>query len=147
MQKIENKNYAIILEVLNEAKTLTKTKLVKILFLIDLYYNKMRGKKLSTLDYTLYFYGPYPAEIEKILGYLKAFDYINFEERLSYEGKRYYLISISKEFKENKLLTDEEKAFIKNVVNRYSRKDLDEILKEVYAMDKVKNGKFGEVIM
>jgi len=150
--KKEKKNFAIITELLRKAGSLTKTKLVKMLFLIDLdYYNKKK-KKLSNFTYIRYFYGPYPKEIETILSYLNALGIITYETRLSSAGKTYYLISINTNDRVKKLglqdsLNTEEKFIIEKIAKDYSTKNLDDILKQVYELDEVKNKPFGETIL
>lgn len=148
----ENKNFAIVTELLRKAGSLTKTKLVKILFLIDLDYYKKKHKKLSNFTYIRYFYGPYPKEIEQILGYLNALGIINYEAHISFEGQTYYLISVNNndKFKKLKLhqsLDSEAKELIKKIAEKYSKKSLDYILEQVYDLNEVKSKSFGEKIL
>jgi hypothetical protein len=46
---------------------LTKTPLIKLLYLIDVEYYRATGEKLTNIDWIFYKYGPYAFELEGIL--------------------------------------------------------------------------------
>ncbi|SHH27338.1 Panacea domain-containing protein [Thermosipho atlanticus] len=153
MTKIAEKNkkaLQIIVELLRNTEPLIKTKLVKLLFLIDMKFLEIYGKKMSELTYVRYFYGPYSRDIDYLLTFLNAKGVISYEEHINSDGKTYYLIELSNNEKYNevsKSLGEKERKIIKEIADRYSKKDLSKILEEVYNIPKVKNKNFGEEII
>jgi hypothetical protein len=51
---------------------ITKTQLVKFVYLADLYSVKWTGKQLTDLDWCYYYYGPWNEEIDKILNQMEG---------------------------------------------------------------------------
>ncbi|AKI96733.1 hypothetical protein IX53_01625 [Kosmotoga pacifica] len=146
------KNEELILNVLKLAGPITKTKLVKLLFLIDNEASAKINKKISSFAYVKYFYGPYPPELEDILSYLSAKGIIHYNENISCNGRRYYLISIdSPEYQKRgemaNIFSEKEEQIIRSIVNKYKDKSLEDILESVYALDSVEKATFGADIL
>jgi hypothetical protein len=58
----------ILREAESEDLSLGKTKLIKLLYLLEVEYYRLHQKRLTNLTWQFYHYGPYPLEIEPILG-------------------------------------------------------------------------------
>ena len=126
----------------------SKTKLVKILYLLERYYAGKYGHPLLNLSFKSYFYGPYTEEIEEALSEMEENGYIRVSPVQSYiTGNKYYNISLIAIPDYGKLSREDRKVirnFIRerNLVNR----SLDDILDEVYDTEEYKRTPFGEVI-
>jgi Protein of unknown function (DUF4065) len=64
----------ILFFVLKTKGNITKTQLVKFLYLADLYSVKWLGKQITDLKWIRYHYGPYEEEIERILGLMNGLE-------------------------------------------------------------------------
>ena len=135
----------IMIYLIGKAGPITKTKLVKLLYLIDVAYKKSHQKILTGLKYVKYFYGPYSRDIDEALKNLYASNLISYEEHFTADGRRYYLISLKDDVKIPDVDGDVE-GVIDKVVKKYAFKRLDDILDVIYSMDEVKGAKFGEPI-
>jgi len=124
----------------------SKTKLVKLLYLIDRHFAKKYGRTLTGIEYKSYFYGPYSDEIEEALNYLneQGFVKILYEES-PFTGVPYYVLKLIN-LPNFGSLTEEERKTVINIVKTYARKSLDEILDEVYDTEEYNNTPFGRVI-
>ena len=126
----------------------SKTKLVKILYLLERYYAAEYRQPLLNLSFKSYFYGPYTEEIEEALSEMEENGYIRVSPVQSYiTGNKYYNISLIAIPDYGKLSREDRKVirnFIRerNLVNR----SLDDILDEVYETEEYKRTPFGEVI-
>jgi uncharacterized protein YwgA len=124
----------------------SKTKLVKLLYLLDLKAIKKLGKTLTGVKFKSYFYGPYSDEIDEVLNYLEELGFISSIKNTSfYLGKEYIVYKLNN-MPNFDALTLEEKNFIRNVIKNYKDKDLDEILMEVYSSEPFIKSEFGEEI-
>ncbi len=124
----------------------SKTKLVKLIYLIDLISKKKNNYKITEATYKSYFYGPYSEDIDIALHQLKDLELIDVYEDFSlYTGRQYYTIKL-KDLPNFGALSEEEKKLIRNITSRYKNKPLDEILEEVYNTEEFSRTNFGEEI-
>ena len=123
----------------------SKTKLVKLLYLLDRHFVQQRNMPLTGIKYKSYFYGPYSEEIDVALKYLQEKGFLRIKVSENFFGIPYYIIELTS-FPDFKALTDEEVKEIRNFVSKYVDKSLDEILEEVYETKEYKETEFGEVI-
>ena len=124
-----------------------KTKLVKLLFLIDRELSK-KGVNIFNEPFKKYYYGPYNPEIEKVLNNLESKGLIEIavEELLFDEGFRFEIRPTRYINPENLEFIEKYKEDIDKIVDNLGRKPLDEILEKVYSLEEVKRTKFNEPI-
>ncbi|GEM_PF-999697 len=124
-----------------------KTKLVKLLFLIDRELSR-KGESIFKEPFKKYYYGPYNPEIEKVLDSLetKGLIEISVKELLFDEGFKF-------EIRPSRYISPENLEFVKKnrydidkIIDNLGRKTLDEILEEVYSLEEVRNTGFNEPI-
>ena len=148
----QNKDMEKVLEVIglilsiHGGKIYSKTKLIKLLYLLDLQFAKESGIPLTGIEYKSYFYGPYSEDIEDALKSLEKLGFLEVtQEKSTFTGKLYYVLKLLDLPRFNKL-TEKEKEKIRKLVSRYIDSSLDDILDEVYETEEYKNTPFGEVI-
>ena len=136
---------AIIIS-LHGGKLFSKTKLVKILYLIEKAFFEKYHKPLFGLKFKSYFYGPYSKEIDEALEELRNLGFIGIQNEESLlTGRNYYVIQLfaAPNFE---ALSNEEREFIASLTRNYVEKSLDDILEEVYSTEEYKRTPFGEEI-
>ena len=113
-------------ELTGEGIVFGETKLVKLLYLLEVEYFRQFRERLTDLNWTYYKYGPYAFEIE---GILSKFPFVKDE----------YTFDISKKFKEFKIdgydktdLDELVKVLIKNLIRKWGIEDLNDLLDYVY---------------
>jgi uncharacterized protein YwgA len=128
---------------------LTRTKLVKLLYLIDLLFYKKKETTLTGLKYVSYYYGPYAPEIIEAVNSLNNFE-IQEEMSSSLDGNTYYLYSVGVNSRLrcdiDKILKSEEKEVADEILAKHGNNSLDYLLKEVYATREYKNTSLGKEI-
>ncbi|MCD6463080.1 MAG: SocA family protein [Thermotogae bacterium] len=144
-----SKSKEAVMYLLVNTGPITKTKLIKLLFLADKEALNHYGESITNLKYVKYFYGPYPREIEDILSDLYAHNYIYYTQELTFDGKLYYLVSPKQKIdpQDFKRLSESEKYILKKVATKFGMKTLGEILDIVYELEEVKNAEFGQRIL
>jgi hypothetical protein len=123
----------------------SKTKLVKLLYLIDVVFARKYKRAFSGISYTSYYYGPYSDDIEKALKLLQDFKYITTEQYQGFEGTNYYL------FKLNSMphfshLTEAERNEVKNILLPFVSMDLQDIAQVAYNTKEYKQTDFNNTI-
>jgi Protein of unknown function (DUF4065) len=123
----------------------SKTKLVKLLYLIDVVFARKYKKAFSGISYKSYYYGPYSEDIEKALKLLQDFKYISMEQNSGFDGTHYY------RFKLNSMphfssLTEEERGEIKNILSPFVSMDLKDIIQVAYNTKEYKQTDFNNTI-
>ena len=121
---------------------ITRTKLVKLLYLIDLRYSEINHKSLTGLTYYSYYFGPYSEDIINAINQLKGYE-IEEISSMSLEGREYYLYSPGRNprWVTPFPLQDDEVEIIAQVITEHGNKSLDEILEYVYNTEPYKNCK------
>ena len=123
----------------------SKTKLVKLLYLLDVMYARKGKMNFTGIEYTSYYYGPYSEEIDKSLQLLEQLGYITPFQQMGSEGKMYSCLDLhgDPEFGQ---LTGQEKSEIRQLLSRLVNRSLEELLDITYATKEYKRTNFSEVI-
>jgi Protein of unknown function (DUF4065) len=121
----------ILFFVLKTKGNITKTKLVKFLYLADLYSVKWLGKQITDLKWIRYHYGPYEEDINRILGLMNG---RQIELDISNPDKNYIKIGIGKLAPsiESLEISPMMQMMLDNIRHQWMGKSLDELLNFVY---------------
>jgi hypothetical protein len=135
---------AFIISIFN-GEIYSKTKLVKLLYLIDVVFARKHKKAFSGISYTSYYYGPYSEDIEKALKLLQDFKYITTEPYQTFDGTNYY------RFKLNSMphfssLTSAERSEVKDILSPFVTMDLKDIVEVAYNTKEYKQTDFNKTI-
>lgn len=153
--KIDKLHKIILFIVQNKKRNLTRTKLVKMLYLLDKGYRAKCGEVLTGLTYKRYFYGPYSEDIVKALSELNGFEITETTYEIS-PGNVFYDYSLGSVFRfsrDNLLsLTDtgvdrEKEKFILSLIELYDSLSTKEVLSKVYSAPEFQRTSFGEPIV
>ena len=125
--------------------TLTRTKLVKLVFLADYFYKERFGRTISGLSYTYYFYGPYSRTLIDIVQSMVP-DFIMEKETVLSSGSICYLYLPGPRPVSNVLEPDEE-ATIDEIVREFGRRNLSSILSKVYELPVMQHAKPLETVL
>jgi hypothetical protein len=108
--------------------TLTKTRLIKLAYLVDYFYCKRYQHKLSDIEWVFYLYGPYSFSSEPIIQN-RPFSI----KRLETGDLDPELIELNENYS-NSLGVDEFeiKQFVKKIVQDYGDQDLEELIDFIY---------------
>jgi hypothetical protein len=107
---------------------LTKTKLLKLTYLVEYFYYKKEQVRLTDVEWVFLYYGPYIYDYEKFLE--KCPFSIEFYDQ---ESSDFKIIIRDEAYIEKEHITDFEiKMLIKRIIGEYGRKDLNEILDFIY---------------
>lgn len=119
-----------------------KTKLVKLLYLLEVEYYKHYQKRLTDLKWQFYHYGPYTSEIESILG-SPDIDEIPFALGGGKLGRHYDLVKEEAEV----YLSSDVKRLIDHAVKEWGDIDLNKLLDYVYfETEPMREAKRGELL-
>jgi len=145
LRKLAKEIIEYILE-LSGGAVFSKTKLVKLLYLLDYKLFREKGTTLTGLRFKSYFYGPYTEEIDSLLDELVREGKIRIEQREAlFEPVVYYEIRLLKKPTYRKL-TDDLRQEIERILRPYIPLSLRDILDEVYETEPFINTDFGEEI-
>lgn len=137
----------IIKQIIKSAKELdigipAKTRLIKLLYLLEIEYYKHNQKRLTDLKWQFYHYGPYTSEIESILGSPDIGE-IPFVSRDGRIGNQYDLT----EDEAKSHVNPEIKRLINYVVKDWGETDLNKLLDYVYfETEPMKDAKRGDLL-
>jgi len=121
-------------------KGITRTRLMKLLFLVDYMYWKRCGRKLTNLEWRMYLFGPFSREVLGILDELE-----DGGKAVVKEIERG--VYLYKAYEEPANLSEAVKSLVDEVVEKFGKLSLDELLNYVYSLDEVKRTGIGEVIL
>jgi len=125
--KVKNIVFYILEQAENQEIPIGKTRLIKLLYLLDLENYRLRQMILTGLNWIFYKFGPYTFEIEDFfnkIGIKKEEIYINEVKRFS---------RLEKEFEEEDIKLDiETKTIIKNLIEEWGTADLNKLLDYIY---------------
>jgi uncharacterized protein YwgA len=124
-----------------------KTKLVKLLYLIDIDNYRSRGEKLTGLNWKFYYYGPYSAEIDDALKKLDL--YIAEEEIITTTQHRAFIYKPQRDAEESFLeeASYTEHLLVDRVLKKWGLEELNPILSYVYFhTEPMKGAKRGDVL-
>lgn len=123
----------------------SKTKLVKLLYLLDVVKSRRRIRKFSGVEYRSYYYGPFSEDIEDSILLLKSLGHISVDECRSLSGNSYYHIKLN-QLPDFGYLSDEDKRDIKKILSPLTDRELNDVLDITYNTKEYKDAPFGEVI-
>lgn len=141
MGKFEN-DITIIQEFLKKIGNLTRTKIVKLLYLLDIESVAKYGKQVTNFEYRKYYYGPYD---ENIINLLDERQYFSVGLGITSSGNQYYNYTVGPK-KNDHQMDNNTKELVDSIVNKYGQHSLDKILEIAYATTQFKNTNFGEKI-
>ena len=108
-----------------------KTKLVKLLYLVDIEHYRLRGQTLTGLDWVFYYYGPYAFQIDEALKQLELD--IPQEDTKTTSGHKAKVFrpsrDLSSDFEESSGL---EKSVVDRVTETWGLEELNTLLNHVY---------------
>jgi hypothetical protein len=109
-----------------------KTKLVKLLYLIDVENYRRYGAKLTGLNWVFYYYGPYSPEIDDVLKRLDL--YIPEEEVITGSQHRAFVYKARWDAEESFMeeASHSERLLVDRVLKMWGMEDLNPILTHVY---------------
>jgi uncharacterized phage-associated protein len=123
---------------------LTRTKLVKYLYLTDYLSAQQRHRPVTGIQYKSYYYGPYAPEI------LEAAEsqpqYIAYESFIRSDGAPYYAYRPTGTKPRYETLSTEDREAIEGVLTKYASLSLTELLREVYQTPPFQNAEMLEQI-
>ena len=136
---------AYILDLLG-GKEYSKTKIVKLLYLLDIGYARYKGRSFTNIYFTSYYYGPYSSDIEEAIDYLVENKHLTVNRFQSdyCRNRMYYTFELHNP--PNFWLTNEEKLEIQKYLKDYLYLSLNELLRITYESEQYKATKFGELI-
>lgn len=130
---------------------LTKTKLMKLLFISDYIAKEGKnsgiGRTITGTQYIYYHYGPFSFEVYPAIDEMNGYEILEFD---SSEGSRYgslfsYELGSNPRFEIK--LNDVEKKILDLVINKYGYMPLDALLTIVYNSKPMKNAKVNDIIL
>lgn len=125
---------------------LTRTKLVKLLYLADIAHYTRTNTSLTKVTYYSYYYGPYSEGIIESIEKLNPYE-IEESYRTSKDGREYYTYSLGRYPRITNLnLTHEESQTLDEIITTYGAMNLDDLLKYVYGTPQYRKSRKGETI-
>jgi uncharacterized phage-associated protein len=121
-------------------KGIGRTKLMKLVFLVDYLYWKRFGKRLLDVKWVKYLYGPFSKAVLDTLDELEREGIIGIVELD--KGITLYTALYN-----NIKLSEEAKKIVDEVVENFGKLSLDELLKYVYSLDEVRGRDPGEEML
>ena len=127
-------------------KEYSKTKIVKLLYLLDIGYARYKRKSFTNITFASYYYGPYSSEIEEAIDYLiknKKLTVTRFRSGY-HSNKNYYTFEVNniRDF----WLTNEEMFEIHKYLKEYLFLSLNELLRITYESEQYRATNFGDLI-
>ncbi len=146
MAKVEriSEILAFILRLMG-GKTYSKTKLVKLLYLLDVMHARNGIPHFSGIEYRSYYYGPYSEDIDESLQFLEEAGYITVSQKMGAEGNMYYCFVLH-DTPEFGRLRGEERSKIQRLLSPLLQRSLHELLDITYTTKEYKQTDFNEVI-
>ncbi len=121
----------------------SRTKLVKLLYLADNLAKKRLGNTITGIKYIYHFYGPYCHDIIFKTVEMSSNGEIVEEYDPFYDKYWYYKGNVNRQIK----LSNDEIKILDEIIEKYGKLKLDEILKIVYSTDEMKKAKPGEIVL
>lgn len=136
----------VICEVIRRFPGISRTQLVKLVYVIDREYFMRNGDTLTGTEYEVYFYGPYSHEFKEVLHSLKE-DNIIYE---NFNGMSYEIFLTKN--REKGSFSENELNAIEYAIRQLTRengklKSTKEIKRYVYSLDEVKSTELFEKIV
>lgn len=125
--------------------SLTRTKLMKLLYIADREAEVRFDEKISDTNYIRYYYGPYS---EEAMNEVESLSSREIRERRGRSSKGdFYIYEPTRETATPESLAPEEKELIFRVLEEYGGMDTEELVEEVYDEDDLDNvAKYTEIL-
>ncbi|NES17996.1 MAG: hypothetical protein F6K41_03495 [Symploca sp. SIO3E6] len=123
----------------------SKTKLVKIIYLLDVIQARKGNKHFSTATYKSYYYGLYSDDIDDAINLLTDLGYVEVGQRTSIDGNTYYTFKLKDTLYFGEL-SQKERADISEDTSQLAALDLKKILEVTYSTAEYDNTQFGEEV-
>jgi len=138
----------LLLEACENKTCVTKVKLMKLLYLLDLHFSKKYKKtpSFTGATYIKYFYGPYSFDVEEAVNLLKDLGFIQEQLQINFSGEPYYIYTLKNLPPDFGELTAEHKLEVFNFFKKYSKLNYREARDKAYTTSEFKKAKFGEAI-
>ncbi len=138
--------YVIKLHMKYASRGLGRTKLMKILFLIDYYaLNGDLGRKITGLKWFRWYYGPFNNEVFPTLNELVKENKVKLDIHVYDDFRIEYMYYATNPSIKDIELPEEIKNIVNKIVKKYAKKTLNEVLNDVY--EKMGNKGLGEEIL
>jgi uncharacterized protein YwgA len=135
-----------IIYLVSELPALTRTKLVKLLYLADLTHCTHHRVPLTGVTYFNYYYGPYSDAIKESVNRLNPYE-IEESYRTGSDGREYYTYSLGRNPRIKGLdLSKQERETLDKIATKFGSTNLDELLKYVYNTPQYRSSEKGEPI-
>lgn len=135
----------------NLGNRLTKTKLMKLLFISDYIAKEGKnlgiGKTITGTKYIYYHYGPFSFDVYPAIDEINGYEILelNLSEDSRYGSLYSYEIGAHPRFEPK--LNENEKKILDIVIDKYGNLSLDALLKIVYNSKPMKNAKVNDIIL
>lgn len=128
-----------------QGSSLTRTKLMKLLYIADREAQAEFDEKISDTTYIRYYYGPYSEEAMNAVESLSAKE---IRERRGRSSKGdFYIYESTKDTKSVEALEPKEKALISHILDGYDEMDTEELVEQVYEEDDLEDvAKYTEIL-
>lgn len=124
---------------------ITKTRLLKLFYLIDSFANEKLKKKITQFSYDFYYYGPFSETFIDLLNFSNGFEVLETIKNHNDDEVIYlYSKGIKPRIKDvSSLLSEKQNQVIGEVVNKYASLPFKELLEVVYKTQPMRNKSFG----
>ncbi len=135
----------LLVAILGRCGSLSRTNLMKLVYLIDWEYAKRNGRTYTGLEYTFYHYGPFAAEVTQIASSAElGFHVVPY---LSYGGNMGYSHSLLDPNLDDVVgLPSEVWYTVDKVFSQVDHRNLEELLEYVYSTEPMQSANRGEVL-
>ncbi len=139
---MNNKLSSLIYLIIKKASYLGKTKLVKLIYLMDYEHFKAFGNSITKIDYFYYHYGPYSDEISKYINELgKSKIILETRNISSFTGRVFCTYCTLGGFEYDKYLGADEIDTANYILQKYGNEQLEILLDITYDTVPMKNVK------
>jgi len=124
---------------------ITKTRLLKLLYLIDFRSKEKLGKKITKFTYDYYYYGPYSESFIKTLNFSKGYE-VTETTKVTSNLEVIYLYTPGMQPRVSAQLSSlnkTQKKIIEEVIDQYGQLEFKELLGEVYKTRPIERKHFG----
>jgi len=134
-----------ILYILNKSEfSITKTRLVKLIYLADLFSKQKRQKKITGVSYNYYYYGPFSKQILETLDSLVAEKVIEERHVASPQGRKYLVYNTYNKINAFPSLNQGDLAILDGVFQRYGSLNFKDLIAYVYETKPIKKNHQGK---
>ena len=124
-------------------KRVSRTKVMKLLYLIDRVCTEVYGEKCTGASWRLWWHGPFSREVLDVLDELEAQGIVE-SEVLEHDRGVAVLYSLKEDLGVKGIFDERLRSIIREVVVKWGRRSLDEILEYVYSLPEVRSSSLGD---